>query len=117
MVSTINGTDYQPTGVRAAINLYHVNMDKLTIFHGGDSAYILVKDYPTDLAFLPTGGNAPTPQDASEHAFRMAFELKPNVVVAIHGSTAQNTEFQKKVKEKMPEINAIIPEPYLPVKI
>lgn len=100
---------------RGPINLYQVKMGGSSVFHGGDSGYVTVKEYPADLAFLPTGRPSPTasPEDAS----RMAMDLKPKVVVAIHGSTDQNGKFKMIIKKKMPETTVIIPEPYKPIKV
>lgn len=96
---------------RGPINLYQIKIGSLSVFHGGDSAYVPVKDYPSDLAFLPTG--SPSPTASPEDAFKMASELKPSVAVAIHGSAAQSKEFEGKVKEKIPNTTVIIAEPYI----
>jgi len=104
-VSTIQGIHRGPN------NLYHIKIGELSIFHGGDSGYVPVKDYPADLAFLPTG--SPSPTASPENAFNMAAELKPSVVVAIHGSEDQNRDFEGRIKEKMPKTTVIIPEPGL----
>ncbi|MEM2094939.1 MAG: MBL fold metallo-hydrolase, partial [Candidatus Bathyarchaeia archaeon] len=40
---------------RGPINLYRIGVDKIRIFHAGDSGYVPLRDYPADLAFLPTG--------------------------------------------------------------
>lgn len=97
---------------RGPIILYQIKLGGVSIFHGGDSGYVPVKDYPSDLAFLPTGN--PSPTASPENAFKMASELKPSVVVAIHGSADQSKEFEGKVKKGMPSTTVIIPEPYLP---
>jgi len=47
----------------------------------------------------------------------MALELQPQVVVAMHGSTDQNKEFEAKIKENQPKINVIIADPYTVVKV
>jgi L-ascorbate metabolism protein UlaG (beta-lactamase superfamily) len=62
------------------------------------------------LAFLPTGDPSPTasPQDA----FNMASDLKPSVVVAIHGSSSQSKDFENRIKGAMPNTTVIIPEPF-----
>ncbi|MFC1802877.1 MBL fold metallo-hydrolase [Thermoproteota archaeon] len=86
-----------------------------SIFHGGDSGYVSVKYFPSDLVFVPTG--VPSPTASPRDALRMTLELKPKVAVAIHGSSAQNREFEKSVQEKMPKVNVIIPEQYTPKKI
>ena len=45
------------------------------MFHAGDSGYVQVKDYPSDLAFLPTG--SPSPTASPEYALKLAsFTLK-----------------------------------------
>jgi L-ascorbate metabolism protein UlaG (beta-lactamase superfamily) len=92
------------------INLYQIKIGDLSIFHGGDSAYVSLKNYPSDLAFLPTGDPSPTasPQDA----FNMASDLKPSVVVAIHGSSSQSKDFENRIKRAMPNTTVIIAEPF-----
>ena len=94
---------------RGPINLYQIKVGDISIFHGGDSGYVSVKAYSADLAFLPTG--SPSPTASPEYAFNMASELKPSVVVPIHGSAGQSKEFEAKVKEKMPKTSMIIAEP------
>ncbi len=105
VVSAIKGVHFGP------INLYQIKIGGLSIFHGGDSGYVPVKDYPADLAFLPTG--SPSPTASPEDALKFASELKPTVVVTIHGSAGESKEFESKVKETMPETTVIIPEPYV----
>lgn len=100
---------------RGPINLYQVKIAGTSIFHGGDSGYVSVKDFPSDLVFVPTG--VPSPTASPRNALRMTLDLNPKVAVAIHGSSAQNSEFEKSVQEKMPKLKVIIPEPYKPKKI
>lgn len=92
------------------INLYQIKIGDLTIFHGGDSAYVSLKNYPSDLAFLPTG--EPSPTASAQDAFNMASDLKPSVVVAIHGSAGQSKDFENRVKRAMPNTTVIIAEPF-----
>lgn len=92
------------------INLYQIKIGDLTIFHGGDSAYVSLKNYPSDLAFLPTGN--PSPTASAQDAFNMASDLKPSVVVAIHGSSGQNKDFENRIKRAMPNTTVIIAEPF-----
>jgi L-ascorbate metabolism protein UlaG (beta-lactamase superfamily) len=102
-VNTIKGIHVGP------ICLFQIKIGEISIFHGGDSDYVPVKDYPSDLAFLPTGN--PSPTASPEAAFKMAADLKPSVIVAIHGSAAESKEFERKIKEKMPNASVIIPVP------
>ena len=95
---------------RGPINLYHIEIEDLSVFHAGDSGYVPVKDYPSDLAFLPTG--SPSPTASPQEAFNMTTDLKPSVVVTIHGSADQNKKFESIIKSTMPETAVIIPEPY-----
>ena len=100
------------------INLYHLQIGDIGIFHAGDSGYVPVKDYPADLAFLPTGILRPfIPSSSPENAFKLASELKPSVAVAIHGSAGHSEEFKSKVEEELPNTTVIIPESYLPKKV
>jgi L-ascorbate metabolism protein UlaG (beta-lactamase superfamily) len=95
---------------RGPIMLFQVKMGNLLMFHAGDSGYVPVKDYQSQLAFLPTGRWSPTA--SPENAFKMASELKPNVVVVMHGSKGQHKKFENMIKEKMPQTEVIIPAPY-----
>ena len=85
-------------------------MGNLLVFHAGDSGYVSLKDYQSQVAFLPTGRWSPT--SSPENAFKMAVELKPAVVVVMHGSEGQHRKFEKILKEKMPQTKVIIPMPY-----
>jgi L-ascorbate metabolism protein UlaG (beta-lactamase superfamily) len=100
---------------RVPINLYHVKVGELNILHCGDSGYVSLKEYPADLAFLPTGG--PSPTASPEAALKMALDVRPKVVVAIRGSGGQSKEFKKGVKGQMPETTVIIPARYKPKKV
>lgn len=82
------------------IMLFQVQMGPWSIFHGGDSAYVPVKDCPAVLAFLPTGDPSPTASPAD--AIKMALDVKPRICVLFHGSEAQHTEFKKTAEKKMP---------------
>ena len=90
--------------------LFQIKMGNLLVFHAGDSGYVPLKDYESQLAFLPTGRWSPT--CSPENAFKMAADLKPKVVVAIHGSKGQHIEFENILKDKMPQTKVIIPKPY-----
>jgi L-ascorbate metabolism protein UlaG (beta-lactamase superfamily) len=100
---------------RVPINLYHVKVGELNILHCGDSGYVSLKEYPADLAFLPTGG--PSPTASPEAALKMALDVRPKVAVAIRGSGGQSRKFEKGVKRQMPETTVIIPERYKPKKV
>jgi len=94
-----------------SISLFQIKIEDLGVFHGGDSGYVSVKDYPSDLAFLPAGD--PSPTASPQAAFDMASDLRPSVIVTMHGSMGQFKEFERKIKEKMPKTTVIIPEPYV----
>ena len=95
---------------RGPIMLFQIKMGNLLVFHAGDSGYVPLKDYQSQLAFLPTGGMSPT--SSPENAFKMAAELKPNLVVVMHGSKGQHKKFESLLKEKMPQTKVIILTPY-----
>lgn len=104
------------TGIhRGPIVLYQLSIGKSKIFHGGDSGYVPLKDYSAELAFLPTG--SPSPTASPDEALKMALDLKPRLVLTMHGSEAQCKEFEKNMKDKMPNTTVIIPEPYEPKKV
>jgi L-ascorbate metabolism protein UlaG (beta-lactamase superfamily) len=97
------------------ILLVRIQAGDIRIFHGGDSGYGPLLDFPADVAILPTG--RPSPTASPEAAFRMASDLKPQVVVVVHGSDAQNAEFEKKVRAGLKETTVVIPEPGKMVKV
>jgi L-ascorbate metabolism protein UlaG (beta-lactamase superfamily) len=88
------------------ITLFRITVGDIRIFHGGDSAYVSLKKYPSDLVFLPTGN--PSPTASPEDAFRMASDLKSSVAVAFHGSSGQSSEFRSLMAEKLPKTTVII---------
>jgi L-ascorbate metabolism protein UlaG (beta-lactamase superfamily) len=92
------------------IILYYIEIGNIRIFHGGDSSYVPLVDYPSDVAFVPTGD--PSPTASPDKALKMVMDLKPGVAVAIHGSAAQSKEFEAKVKEALPDTAVIIPEAF-----
>jgi L-ascorbate metabolism protein UlaG (beta-lactamase superfamily) len=104
IVKTVQGVH------RGPIMLFQVKMGDLLVFHAGDSGYVPVKDYQSQVAFLPTGRWSPTA--SPENAFKLASELSPNVVVVMHGSNGQHKKFESMVKEKMPQTKVIIIAPY-----
>ena len=87
-------------------------MGGLLVFHAGDSGYVPLKDYQSQIAFLPTGRWSPTA--SPEDAFKMASEPKTNVIVVMHGSKRQHASFESMVKEKMPQTKLVMLEPYAP---
>ena len=103
------GTTYTFDGIRVQaiegihrgpINLYRIEMGGVSVFHGGDSGYVPVKDYSADVAFLPTG--SPSPTASPECALNMTSELQSRFVALFHGSADQCAEFVDKAKTAMP---------------
>ena len=95
------------TGVRGRhvgpITLYLVEASGVRIFHGGDSGYVdLSKLSPVDLAILPCG--APSPTASPRDAYRMALDLKPKHVMAVHGSEAEMEEFGRLLAKELPSV-------------
>jgi L-ascorbate metabolism protein UlaG (beta-lactamase superfamily) len=89
------------------ITLFQIQVGDVSIFHGGDSSYVDMKKYPSELAFLPTGDPSPTASPAK--ALQMAADLKPQIAVTMHGSDGQNQEFQKLMQAKMPKTKVMSP--------
>ena len=87
------------------IELFRVTIGDFSLFHGGDSAYVALNKFPSQLAFLPTGD--PSPTASPDDAFRMASDLNPKVVVAVHGSPGQSEEFRRRMQEKFPKTKII----------
>lgn len=92
---------------RGPITLYQIKMDGITVFHGGDSGYVDLKSYPSQLAIVPVGRMSPTA--SPEDAFKMVADVKPEAAIAMHGSDKQKKEFEAKVKEAMPKTQVLIP--------
>jgi len=90
--------------------LFQVKMGNVALFHAGDSGYVPLKNYPSSVAFLPTGRMSPTA--SPQKAYDMAVDLKPDVAVAFHGSGSQKHQFEAKIKEGLPQTSVLILEPF-----
>ena len=90
--------------------LYRVRMDGVTVFHGGDSGYVSLKDYPSQVSIVPVGGMSPTA--SPENACRMVVDVKPDVAIAMHGSDKQKREFEQRVREASPQTAVVLMAPY-----
>ncbi len=88
---------------RGPIVLYLVEGKDLTIFHGGDSAYVPLENYKADLALVPTG--SPSPTASPRDAFKMVSALKVKAAASFHGTTSQHNEFINLVKNNIPSID------------
>jgi L-ascorbate metabolism protein UlaG (beta-lactamase superfamily) len=95
---------------RGPIVLFQIKMGGIAVFHGGDSGYVPLSDYPSDVAILPVGRMSPTA--SPEKAYKMAVDLKSSWVIAMHGSTKQKQQFENKVNAGMPQTKVLILEPY-----
>jgi L-ascorbate metabolism protein UlaG (beta-lactamase superfamily) len=92
------------------IMLFRVQAGPVSFFHGGDSAYVPVRDCPADIAFLPTGD--PSPTASPEDAVKMALDVHPQVAVLMHGAEAQHADFKRISAAKLPDVIVEIPEPF-----
>ncbi len=119
LVSAENGKTYTLGDVtataiqgihRGPIMLYQIKMDDITLFHAGDSGYVNLKDYPSQVAIVPVGRLSPTA--SPENAYKMVIDVKPAVAITMHGSDKQKQQFEQKVKEGMPQTSVIIMAPY-----
>ena len=95
---------------RGPIILYQIKIGGITLFHGGDSGYVNLKDYHSQIAIVPVGRMSPTA--SPENAFKMASDIKPQVALTMHGSDKQKQEFEQKIKEAMPQTKVIIMQPF-----
>ncbi|MFX1538647.1 MAG: MBL fold metallo-hydrolase [Promethearchaeota archaeon] len=98
-----------------SITLFKIKFPEFSVFHGGDSGSIPLKDYTADLAFLPTG--APSPSCSPENALEMTLDVNPKVVVTMHGNQDQMQKFKTLALKEMPDLNVIIPKMKEPIKI
>jgi L-ascorbate metabolism protein UlaG (beta-lactamase superfamily) len=119
LVSTEHGKTYVVGDVNAAaiqgihrgpIMLYQIKMDGITLFHGGDSGYVSLKNYPSQVAIVPVGGMSPTA--SPENAYKMVADVKPDFAITMHGSDKQKQQFEQKVKEAMPQTAVLIMAPF-----
>ncbi len=90
--------------------LYQLKMDDVTVFHGGDSGYVSLTDYHSQVAIVPVGRMSPTA--SPENAYKMVVDVKPHVAIAMHGSGKQKRQFEEKVKAAMPQTEVYIMEPF-----
>jgi L-ascorbate metabolism protein UlaG (beta-lactamase superfamily) len=103
VLTPVRGTHVGP------ILLYHIQIGSIGLFHGGDSAYVPLKNLKAGLAFLPAGD--PSPTASPDDALKMALDLKPAVIVAMHGSDSQYKQLTAKAKAALPEASVVIPQP------
>lgn len=82
---------------RGPIVLFLVEAGGISIFHGGDSAYVPLGGLRADLALVPTG--SPSPTASPRDALRMISDLGPKVVAMFHGSASQHIEFLSLVEK------------------
>jgi L-ascorbate metabolism protein UlaG (beta-lactamase superfamily) len=92
------------------ITLFHIKLGGIAIFHGGDSAYVPMADSPSRLAFLPAG--APSPTASPAYALKMALDVKPKVVVLIHGQEDQYAEFKALAAKELPGVVVEVGDPF-----
>ena len=102
VITPVRGTHVGP------ILLYHIQIGSIGIFHGGDSAYVPLKNLKAGLAFLPAGD--PSPTASPDDALKMALDLKPSVIVGMHGSDSQYKQLAAKVKTALPSASVLIPQ-------
>lgn len=100
-VDVISGNHSSP------INLYRISSGNIRIFHGGDSGYVSLGNYPSDIAFVPTG--MPSPSASPEDAFKMVHDLTAKVAVTMHGAEHQHHSFEDIINSKMPNTRVFIP--------
>jgi L-ascorbate metabolism protein UlaG (beta-lactamase superfamily) len=93
------------------IVLFHVQLGRVSIFHGGDSAYVPLAPLAARIAFLPTGNPSPTASPAD--ALKMALDVKPRVVVLMHGKESEHAEFERLAASRLPGVSVEIPKPFV----
>ncbi len=119
LIAAAPGRDVQAAGLTVRgfagkhigpIMLYRVQCGPVSFFHGGDSAYVPIKDGQADLAVLPTGN--PSPTASPEAALSMALDVKPQAAVLVHGSDSQHAAFKKLAAAKLPAMKVEVIEPF-----
>lgn len=99
-ISVIRGVHVGP------IVLYLMDSKGIKVFHGGDSGYVPLRGYSADLAFIPTG--KPSPTASPNDALRMSLDLKPRVIVPIHGAKSEHEEFERLIENNLPTAQLVI---------
>jgi len=84
------------------ILLYFLDIEGVRVFHGGDSGYVDLKGRSADIAFLPTG--APSPTASPGDALKMALDIRPKLVVPIHGEASQHRELARLLGPQLPGV-------------
>jgi L-ascorbate metabolism protein UlaG (beta-lactamase superfamily) len=97
------------------ITIWRVHWEDVNVFHGADSGHVPLENYLADLAFIPTG--SPSPSCSPEKGLKMAMDVKPEVVITMHGAESQMTEFKGLVAKELPETKVVIPEANKVIKI
>ncbi|MFX0182309.1 MAG: MBL fold metallo-hydrolase [Candidatus Hodarchaeota archaeon] len=90
------------------ISIFRVKWADFSIFHGADSGPVSLKNYHADVAFLPTG--TPSPTCSPENALKMALDIKPKVIVAMHGTVKQMTKLKSIAEKRIPDVKIILPQ-------
>ncbi len=108
-IDTLKGKHIGP------IMLFRVTMDGISVFHGGDSAYVNLSTMASDLAFVPTG--YPSPTCKPKYAMKMVADIKPQIAIPMHGGDSQHSKFEKLVAKKLSGIPTIILPLYTPQKL
>jgi L-ascorbate metabolism protein UlaG (beta-lactamase superfamily) len=113
---TINGFEIKAiSGIHPCpITLFRVKWEEGSFFHGADSGYVPLKDYPADIAFIPTG--SPSPSCSPEKALKMVLDVEPKVAIAMHGTKRQMEKFKTLTNKELPDITVIIPLVNKPTK-
>jgi len=88
------------------IVLYLMDINGIKVFHGGDSGYVPLRGYSADLAFIPTG--KPSPTASPNDALRMSIDLKPKVVIPVHGSRSEHDEFERLIEKNLPDVRVVL---------
>jgi L-ascorbate metabolism protein UlaG (beta-lactamase superfamily) len=109
---SLNLGEFKVTAVRGThvgpIVLFHIQAGGISLFHGGDSGYVPLGALKAKLAFLPAG--SPSPTASPEFALKMAQDLNPSIIVAMHGLDSQYQKLAAKLKAALPQASLIIPQ-------
>jgi len=95
--------------------IFALRKGNVRIFHGGDSGYVDLSKYKVEVAFVPTGH--PSPTASPEDALKMVLDLRPKVVVAIHGRVEEMNQLKELVLSKEVGGEVIVPEQYSVYKV
>jgi L-ascorbate metabolism protein UlaG (beta-lactamase superfamily) len=115
--TTYRISDFEVIALRGVhvgpISQYLIDLGGIKVFHGGDSGYWRQIGLNADMMFVPVG-TARTCSPAV--ALASVIDYHPKVAIPMHGKKQEMKKFKHLMEKILPEVEAIIPEKFKPVK-